>query len=100
MHVVACDHLATHTLQYQNYAQKGFTGTCCYEIDGDLGVTQKLTMLAEFAHYASIGYRTTWGMGQTRLVEQERIPEMPMQGAQMYELCAEALAGGQYETVL
>ena len=70
--VVACDHLATHTLHYQKYAQKGFTGTCSYRIDGDPDGVQKLTTLAEFAQYAGVGYRTTWGMGQTRLTNQEQ----------------------------
>lgn len=74
--VVAYDHLATHTLQYQNYTQKGFTGMCSYEIDGDLNTMKKLTTLAEFARYAGVGYRTTWGMGQTRLVQQEPSREM------------------------
>jgi CRISPR-associated endoribonuclease Cas6 len=66
--VVACDHLATHTMPYLKYAQKGFTGICSYEIDSDPDVIQKLTTLAEFARYAGVGYKTTWGMGQARLV--------------------------------
>lgn len=65
--VVACDYLATHTMQYLKYAQKGFTGTCSYEIYIDPDIIQKLTTLAEFASYAGVGYRTAWGMGQTRL---------------------------------
>jgi CRISPR-associated endoribonuclease Cas6 len=92
--VVACDHLATHTMQYLKYAQKGFTGTCSYEIDSDSDAIQKLTTLAEFARYSGVGYRTAWGMGQTRLVSQKRqlSPEKPSREAQVHGLDAEPLS--------
>jgi len=70
--VEACDHLATQTLHYQKYTQKGFRGLCCYEIDGEADSAQKLAALAEFARYAGVGYRTVWGMGQVRPVGQEK----------------------------
>ena len=92
VHVIGCDHLATHTLHYQKYAQKGFTGTCVYEVSGDLDEMQKVTVLAEFARYAGVGYRTTWGMGQTRLIKQDRMPKVLTREAQVCELNAESLA--------
>lgn len=63
--------LHTSTLHYPKYRQKGFVGTCSYLIqDGEHAA--QLTVLAEFARYSGVGYKTTMGMGQVR-VEDTRI---------------------------
>jgi CRISPR-associated endoribonuclease Cas6 len=67
--VSACDDLATHTLHYPKYTQKGFTGICRYQVDGDDTHAGQLTALAEFARYSGVGYKTTMGMGQVRIKE-------------------------------
>lgn len=61
--VTACD-LQTETLHFPNYLQKGFTGTCTYLLQCEDWLVSQLTMLAAFAPYAGIGYKTTMGMGQ------------------------------------
>lgn len=55
---------ATHT-------QKGFLGTCTYQIKTGDGYALQLVTLAEFARYAGVGSKTTSGMGQTRLEQSE-----------------------------
>ena len=62
--------LQTHVVHFPNFVQKGFTGTCTYSFkDEDVS---ELAILAAFAPYAGVGYKTTMGMGQvqTRLCEQ------------------------------
>lgn len=72
--------LRTVTLHYPKYTQKGFVGHCTYHVkglshlnDGNKGeehpCTQQLAVLAQFAQYAGVGYKTTMGMGQARLLE-------------------------------
>jgi CRISPR-associated endoribonuclease Cas6 len=57
------------TLQhFPKYIQKGFVGTCTYQIGTDNGLAPQITTLASFARYAGIGYKTTMGMGQARLI--------------------------------
>jgi CRISPR-associated endoribonuclease Cas6 len=63
--VATCD-LQTETLSFPNYLQKGFTGTCTYLLQGEDWLVSRLTMLAAFAPYSGIGYKTTMGMGQVR----------------------------------
>jgi len=62
--------LQTHVVHFPNFVQKGFTGTCTYSFR-DEGVSE-LAILAAFAPYAGVGYKTTMGMGQvqTGLCEQ------------------------------
>jgi CRISPR-associated endoribonuclease Cas6 len=69
--ISACD-LSTHTLHYPKYTQKGFTGTCTYHLPQEEVQATQLTCLAAFARFAGVGYKTTMGMGQTRM---ERIDE-------------------------
>lgn len=73
-HVVINDYtLHTTTLRFPKHLQKGFMGTCTYLIKDDrrdpdaAQCVSHLASLAEFARYAGIGYKTTMGMGQTRL---------------------------------
>ena len=72
--MTVCDSLATHTLHYPRYTQKGFTGSCHYEIHGDDTLAIQLTMLARFARYSGVGYKTTMGMGQVRVEERAAAP--------------------------
>jgi CRISPR-associated endoribonuclease Cas6 len=85
VNVSACD-LSTRTLHYPNYTQKGFCGRCRYQMTGSDEHARMLTVLAEFARYAGIGYKTTMGMGQARrenpgqeTLQFEFLPEAVMQ---------------------
>jgi len=58
--------LHTSTLHFPAHPQKGFTGTCNYLMRGEGECTGRVAVLAEFARYAGVGYKTTMGMGQVR----------------------------------
>ncbi|HEY1348046.1 MAG TPA: CRISPR system precrRNA processing endoribonuclease RAMP protein Cas6 [Ktedonobacteraceae bacterium] len=69
--------LQTHRVQFRHHPQRGFTGTCAYrlrgpdqasEASGALAVRRQLVLLLWFAFYTGIGYKTTMGMGQFRLL--------------------------------
>lgn len=73
--VIAEHDLRSHYVTFTNHPQKGFVGTCRYQLrgpdepttpDAPLTVRQQLFLLARFAFYAGIGYKTTMGMGQVR----------------------------------
>ncbi|MGZ3610993.1 MAG: CRISPR system precrRNA processing endoribonuclease RAMP protein Cas6, partial [Ktedonobacteraceae bacterium] len=60
--------LHTTCLYFPKYAQKGFIGTCSYSIqETSNACAPQLSALAEFARYSGVGYKTTMGMGQTRI---------------------------------
>ncbi|MBI4673601.1 MAG: CRISPR-associated endoribonuclease Cas6 [Chloroflexi bacterium] len=69
-HVIVADHAVnTTTLYFEKFAQKGFIGQVTYEISSDdADMVRGLNALADFALYAGVGYKTTWGMGQARRV--------------------------------
>jgi CRISPR-associated endoribonuclease Cas6 len=67
--VVSDYHLQTARVIFREYAQKGFEGTCHYQIKTEGGYAPQLATLAEFARYAGIGSKTTMGMGQVRVDE-------------------------------
>jgi CRISPR-associated endoribonuclease Cas6 len=72
--VLDCD-IATMMCSFSQYVQKGFVGTCTYQIHKeDEGIAANLTTLAAFARYAGIGYKTTMGMGQARALLLEDPP--------------------------
>lgn len=72
--VLDCD-IATLMWRYPRYVQKGFVGTCTYQIqEEDDDIAANLTTLAAFARYAGIGYKTTMGMGQARALLLEDHP--------------------------
>ncbi len=72
--VLDCD-IATMMWRFPQYVQKGFVGTCTYQIqEEDSGIAANLTTLAAFARYAGIGYKTTMGMGQARALLLEHPP--------------------------
>ena len=62
--------LQTRIIHFDKYKQVGFTGNCSFSIrkQRDDILARVLFMLAEFAYYAGIGYKTTMGMGQVRCV--------------------------------
>ncbi len=72
--VLDCD-IATMMWRFPRYVQKGFIGTCTYQIqEEEDGIAAKLTTLAAFARYGGIGYKTTMGMGQARAMLLEQPP--------------------------
>ena len=74
--VLDCD-IATAMWSFPQYVQKGFVGTCTYQIqEEDDGIAANLTTLAAFARYAGIGYKTTMGMGQARALLLEDPPTL------------------------
>lgn len=59
----------TEMLRFDRFAQKGFVGSVVYEVKSDEAEMMcAVNALADFALYAGVGYRTTWGMGQCRRV--------------------------------
>jgi CRISPR-associated endoribonuclease Cas6 len=61
--------LHTSCLHFPHALQKGFLGTCSYQVKTTNGYAPQLATLAAFAQYAGVGYKTTMGMGQTRIEE-------------------------------
>ena len=70
--------LHPHRVMFTNHPQRGFIGTCTYHLRGPdettsteapLTARQQILLLAHFAFYTGVGYKTTMGMGQTRVVE-------------------------------
>ena len=62
--------ISTKIMHFSNYKQVGFVGKCSFGIkrqNEDITV-KVLRLLAEFAFYAGVGYKTTMGMGQCRLL--------------------------------
>jgi CRISPR-associated endoribonuclease Cas6 len=73
--VVVSDYdLHTARVIFREYAQKGFEGTCQYQIKAEDGYAAQLATLASFARYAGVGSKTTMGMGQVRVREMEAHP--------------------------
>ena len=63
--VTHCD-LFTEIWHYPQYEQKGFLGTCTYQIEEVHPFDRQLAALAAFARFSGIGCKTTMGMGQAR----------------------------------
>jgi len=59
--------LHTTTLHFPKYIQKGFIGTCTYQLKMADDYAPQIAALAKFSRYAGVGYKTTMGMGQARL---------------------------------
>ena len=69
--------LQTHGVSFTKHPQKGFVGSCKYHLRGPdetttaeapLTIRQQLLLLAQFAFYCGVGYKTAMGMGQARPV--------------------------------
>jgi CRISPR-associated endoribonuclease Cas6 len=66
--VVVSDYeLHTGKAVFATHAQKGFMGSCTYQVKSQQGCSAQLVALAEFARYAGVGSKTTSGMGQARV---------------------------------
>jgi CRISPR-associated endoribonuclease Cas6 len=70
--------LKPHHVRFTTHQQPGFVGACEYHLrgpdeemtpDAPLTVRQQLLLLANLSFYCGIGYKTSMGMGQTRLRE-------------------------------
>lgn len=60
--------LRTHTVDVASGKQVGFTGSCSYvAVRADSYWLRVVDLLAAFAFYAGVGYKTTMGFGQTYL---------------------------------
>ncbi len=69
--------LKAHSVKFTTHVQLGFVGTCSYALYGPddpptdsapLTIRQQIFLLSYLAFYCGVGYKTTMGMGQTRLV--------------------------------
>lgn len=68
-HVIVSDYqLQTSRVTYTEVIQKGFQGTCTYQIKGSPSGAAQVAALATFALYAGIGSKTARGMGQARVL--------------------------------
>ena len=75
--VVAIDYdLTAHHVHFTTHLQRGFLGTCTYQLrgpdekvssDSPLTLKQQIYLLAELAFYCGVGHKTAMGLGQTRL---------------------------------
>jgi len=59
--------LHTARAVFATHAQKGFMGSCTYQLKSNEGCAPQLVALAEYARYAGVGSKTTSGMGQARM---------------------------------
>jgi CRISPR/Cas system endoribonuclease Cas6 (RAMP superfamily) len=73
--------LQPHTVKFTTPWQPGFIGTCAYLLrrpDWEVPSTreaplrQQRYLLARFAFYTGVGYKTVMGMGQARVNEEKR----------------------------
>ncbi|HEY0753930.1 MAG TPA: CRISPR-associated endoribonuclease Cas6 [Ktedonobacteraceae bacterium] len=62
--------LETSSVTYTEVIQKGFQGTCTYQLKDSQHFASQVAALAAFARYSGIGSKTTRGMGQVRLLEE------------------------------
>jgi CRISPR-associated endoribonuclease Cas6 len=68
--VVVSDYeLHTARAVFATHTQKGFMGSCTYQVKSHQGCAPQVVALAEFARYAGVGSKTTSGMGQARVEE-------------------------------
>ena len=58
--------LHTARSSFSTHVQKGFMGSCTYQLQTEEGYASQVAALAEFARYAGVGSKTTSGMGQAR----------------------------------
>lgn len=66
-HVMVSEYdLHTTILYLHAHLQKGFIGTCIYQLKAQDSYAPQIAALAEFARYAGVGSKTTQGMGQVQ----------------------------------
>jgi CRISPR-associated endoribonuclease Cas6 len=68
--------LTAHHVHFTTHEQRGFVGTCTYQLRGPdqrpgpetpLTLRQQIYLLSRLAFYSGIGYKTAMGLGQARL---------------------------------
>jgi CRISPR-associated endoribonuclease Cas6 len=68
--------LKVHQIHFTTHLQRGFGGTCTYQLRGSDGqrnadtpltIRQQVYLLAQLAFYSGVGYKTAMGLGQVRL---------------------------------
>jgi CRISPR-associated endoribonuclease Cas6 len=68
--------LKAHHIHFTTHLQRGFVGSCTYQLRGHdeksdaetpLTIKQQLSLLAQLAFYSGVGYKTAMGLGQVRL---------------------------------
>jgi CRISPR-associated endoribonuclease Cas6 len=68
--------LKAHHVHFTTHQQRGFLGSCTYQLrghdestseDAPLTLRQQIHLLARLAFYTGVGYKTTMGLGQARL---------------------------------
>ena len=68
--------LKAHHLHFTTHQQRGFVGTCTYQLrgpdepaspDAPLTLRQQVHLLARLAFYSGVGYKTAMGLGQARI---------------------------------
>jgi len=75
--IIADYDLKPHTAKFTTHWQQGFIGTCKYLLrspddpligETPLTVRQQMLLLGQLAFYCGVGYKTSMGMGRTRMV--------------------------------
>ncbi len=75
--IIADYDLKPHTVKFSTHWQQGFIGTCKYLLrspddpligETPLTVRQQMLLLGQLAFYCGVGYKTSMGMGRTRMV--------------------------------
>lgn len=68
--------LKAHHVHFTTHPQRGFVGSCTYQLRGPdeptnaenyLTIRQQIYLLAQLAFYSGIGYKTAMGLGQARM---------------------------------
>lgn len=67
--------LKAHHVTFTTHIQRGFVGTCTYQLRGadaataatPLTLHQQMLLLAQMGFYSGVGYKTAMGLGQMRL---------------------------------
>jgi CRISPR-associated endoribonuclease Cas6 len=79
--IIADYDLKTHHVHFTTHEQRGFLGTCIYQLRGSdeqtspespLTLHQQIALLAQLAFYSGVGYKTAMGLGQARLRAERR----------------------------
>lgn len=74
-------HLKTRHVHFTTHQQRGFLGTCTYQLrdphertsdDAPLTLPQQILLLANLAFYSGVGYKTAMSLGQTHLITEAR----------------------------
>lgn len=69
--------IQTHVLDFVRYRQVGFVGECDFRIapqkEEEEVWARVVHLLADFAFFAGVGYKTTMGMGQARRVDHSKV---------------------------